>query len=45
MSLVAIVASLALIEYVAILMATGRARGRFGVPAPATTPLVNVAKT
>ena len=37
MALVAIVASLALLEYVVILMATGRARGRFGVPAPATT--------
>ena len=37
MALVGIVASLALLEYVAILMATGRARGRFGVPAPATT--------
>ena len=37
MALVGIVASLALFEYVVILMATGRARGRFGVPAPATT--------
>ena len=37
MALVAIVAALALLEYVVILMATGRARGRFGVPAPATT--------
>jgi uncharacterized membrane protein YecN with MAPEG domain len=37
MSLVAIVACLALIEYVVILMLTGQARGRFGVPAPATT--------
>jgi uncharacterized membrane protein YecN with MAPEG domain len=37
MSLAAIVACLALIEYVVILMLTGQARGRFGVPAPATT--------
>jgi uncharacterized membrane protein YecN with MAPEG domain len=37
MSLVGIVAALALIEYVVILMLTGQARGRFGVPAPATT--------
>ena len=37
MTLVAIVASLALIEYAVILMLTGQARGRFGVPAPATT--------
>jgi uncharacterized membrane protein YecN with MAPEG domain len=37
MSLVGIVASLALAEYVVILMLTGQARGRFGVPAPATT--------
>ena len=37
MTWVAVVASLALIEYVVILMLTGQARGRFGVPAPATT--------
>jgi uncharacterized membrane protein YecN with MAPEG domain len=37
LTLVTIVASLALIEYVVILMLTGQARGRFGVPAPATT--------
>jgi uncharacterized membrane protein YecN with MAPEG domain len=37
MTMVAVVASLALIEYVVILMLTGQARGRFGVPAPATT--------
>jgi uncharacterized membrane protein YecN with MAPEG domain len=37
MSVVAIVAALALLEYVVILMLTGQARGRFGVPAPATT--------
>jgi hypothetical protein len=37
MAPVAIVASLALVEYVVILMLTGQARGRFGVPAPATT--------
>jgi uncharacterized membrane protein YecN with MAPEG domain len=36
-TLVAIVAALALVEYVVILMLTGQARGRFGVPAPATT--------
>jgi glutathione S-transferase len=37
MELVAVVATLALIEYVVILMRTGQARGRFDVPAPATT--------
>jgi len=37
MELVAVVATLALIEYVVILMRTGQARGRYDVPAPATT--------
>ena len=35
--LVTFVAALALIEYFAITMQCGRARGRLGVPAPATT--------
>ena len=37
MELVAFVASLALIEYYVITMQCGRARGRLGVAAPATT--------
>jgi hypothetical protein len=37
MELVAFVAGLALIEYLVILLECGRARGRLGVPAPATT--------
>jgi uncharacterized membrane protein YecN with MAPEG domain len=37
MSLVAIVAVLALIEYTAFMVLAGQARGRFGVAAPATT--------
>jgi glutathione S-transferase len=37
MNLVAVVAALAVLEYVVILLLTGQARGRFGVAAPATT--------
>ena len=37
MELVAIVAALALIEYVVFAMNAGRARGRYNVPAPATS--------
>jgi hypothetical protein len=37
MELVAFVAGLALIEYYVITLQCGRARGRLGVPAPATT--------
>jgi uncharacterized membrane protein YecN with MAPEG domain len=37
MELVAFVAGLALIEYFVFTMQCGRARGRLGVPAPATT--------
>lgn len=37
MDFVAFVALLALIEYVIIFMLTGRARGQYGVKAPATT--------
>jgi uncharacterized membrane protein YecN with MAPEG domain len=37
MELVAFVAGLALIEYFGFTMQCGRARGRLGVPAPATT--------
>ncbi len=37
MELVALVAGLALIEYYVITLPCGRARGRLGVPAPATT--------
>jgi len=37
MDFVAFVALLALIEYVIIFMLTGRARGQYGVEAPATT--------
>ena len=37
MDLVAFVAGLALIQYLVIALQCGRARGRLGVPAPATT--------
>jgi uncharacterized membrane protein YecN with MAPEG domain len=37
MRLVAIVAGLALVEYSIFLLRAGQARGRYGVPAPATT--------
>jgi uncharacterized MAPEG superfamily protein len=37
MNLVAAVAALALIEYIVIQSLTGRARGKYGVKAPATT--------
>ena len=41
MQLVAIVASLALIEYTVFLLLAGHARGRAGVPAPAMTGNTN----
>lgn len=37
MELVWVVVGLVLVEYMAIALATGRARGRYEVPAPATT--------
>jgi uncharacterized MAPEG superfamily protein len=37
MELVAIVAALALLEYMVFVLRAGRSRGRHGVPAPATT--------
>jgi uncharacterized membrane protein YecN with MAPEG domain len=37
MELVAAVAALALLEYLVLVMRAGRARGTYGVPAPATT--------
>ncbi len=37
MEYVSVVTMLALLEYVAFQMLVGRARGRYGVPAPATT--------
>lgn len=37
MEWVAIVAALVLIEYMVLVFLTGQARGRYGVPAPATT--------
>jgi uncharacterized membrane protein YecN with MAPEG domain len=37
MELCAAVASLALLEYLVLVMRAGRARGTYGVPAPATT--------
>ncbi len=33
----ALIAALALVEYVVFLLQAGQARGRYGVPAPATT--------
>jgi len=37
MEIVAIVAALALVEYMVFVMLCGQARGRFGVAAPSTT--------
>ena len=37
MNLVAVITALAVLEYVAVMLLTGRARAQFGVAAPATT--------